>query len=291
MSNAGATPLRCIAMALQCGRPTRATLVLQQIRYRIVEQSHTTPVMAPLPGYFSETGAIGIFKKSAGGMMMAGSQVVDRFLDSMEQTSSTLLEAARDQNERQFRLSEAMLLEVQRVQHENIEIGRRFVQNPLDVGGIYRLFVDTMSKRQGRALEIGREVIGTLSESATEARETARKVISMQRVATEAATEIASRAVNTVAETVRESGSRAASAVEQTVERVADETARTAGETTRSAAQDARATAEMKSGTAIPARSRRARNAAGNGTRARRTRKARKPRPPSAPASETRNGA
>ena len=166
--------------------------------------------------------------------MMAGSQVVDRFLDSMEQTSSTLLEAARDQNERQFRLSEAMLLEVQRVQHENIEFGRRFLQNPLDVGGMYRLFVDTMSKRQGRALELGREVIGTISESATDARDTARKVISMQRVATEAATETASRAVNTAAETVREGGARAASTLGVTAERVAGETVRSAGETTRS---------------------------------------------------------
>ena len=158
---------------------------------------------------------------------MAGNQSFERFFESVNLTSDAIATAVLDQNERQYRLGQALLLEMQRVQHENIELAKRFAQNPADVGGMYRLFVETMSKRQGRALEVGREVLATLAESTSEARDTARKLISMQRAATEAATETASRAVNSAVETVRETAAPVAAAANTlgaAAERVAGDT-------------------------------------------------------------------
>lgn len=160
---------------------------------------------------------------------MSPNPAIERLFDTASLTSDSLIASALEQNERQRRLGEAMLVEMQRFQHENIELAKRVVENPGDVAGVYRQAVETMSKRQGRALELGREWFSTLAESAAAARETATKIISMQRVATEAATESASRAVNAAADTVREATPAAAAAAGSfaaAAERVADGTVR-----------------------------------------------------------------
>ena len=66
---------------------------------------------------------------------MAGNYTFERFFDSVNVTSGAVMAAVLDQNARQYRLNEALLLEMQRVQNENIELARRFAQNRADIAG------------------------------------------------------------------------------------------------------------------------------------------------------------
>lgn len=164
--------------------------------------------------------------------------------------ADAVITAVKDNNERQFRLTQAVLTEVQRQQRETADLWREFLEDPRDIGAAYRRSVETFTRRQARALEIAREAFQTVTESATEVRDTARQVVQMQRRAGEQATESARQAVSTATQQAAQGGATAAQAVATTIEQATDTAARNAERVAETTARSVNDTAESASSAA-----------------------------------------
>ena len=78
---------------------------------------------------------------------------VDKYFEALTESYDALIDAIKLGNERGFRMSTNMLTEAQRGQREAVELGRKFADDPTDVGGFYRAMMESTTKAQGRALE------------------------------------------------------------------------------------------------------------------------------------------
>ena len=134
---------------------------------------------------------------------MAKNTAVDKYFEALTESYDAIIEAIKAGNERGYRVSSNLLSEVQRGQREAVGLGRKFADDPTDIGGLYRAMMESTTKAQGRALELARQMFDELSESRSEARETIEKVVKAQRAAGEAAVEAARDVVGVTAERVR----------------------------------------------------------------------------------------
>jgi hypothetical protein len=161
---------------------------------------------------------------------MAKSTAVDRYFEALTESYDAIIEAIKQGNERGYRVSTNLLAEAQRGQHEAIELGKKFADDPTDVGGFYRAAMETTTKAQGRALELARQMFDELSESRTEARDTLEKVVRANRSAGEAAVSAARDVATTTADRVRTGvtrvTSRGGAAVEEAAEDAKESVAR-----------------------------------------------------------------
>jgi hypothetical protein len=135
--------------------------------------------------------------------MTTRSSSVDKYFEALTESYDAILDAIKAGNERGFRVSNNLLTEAQKGQREAIELGRKFAEDPTDIGGFYRAVMESTTKAQGRTLELARQMFDELSESRTEAREVIEKVVKAQRIAGEAAVEAARDVASTTAERVR----------------------------------------------------------------------------------------
>jgi DNA anti-recombination protein RmuC len=127
----------------------------------------------------------------------------DKYFEALTESYDAIIDAIKLGNERGFRVSTNLLTEAQRGQREAIELGRKFADDPTDIGGFYRAMMESTTKAQGRALELARQMFDELSESRTETRETIEKVVKAQRVAGEAAVAAVRDVAGTTADRVR----------------------------------------------------------------------------------------
>jgi hypothetical protein len=134
---------------------------------------------------------------------MTRSTAADKYFEALTESYDAVIEALKAGNERGLRISNKMLSEAQSGQREAVELGRKFAEDPTDIGGFYRAVMESTTKAQGRTLELARSLFDELSESRTEARDVIEKVVKAQRAAGEAAVEAAREAASVTAERVR----------------------------------------------------------------------------------------
>ncbi len=128
---------------------------------------------------------------------------VDKYFEALTESYDAIIEAIKAGNERGYRMSSTLLSEAQRGQREAVELGKKFAEDPTDVGGFYRAAMESTTKAQGRALELARQMFDELSDSRTDTRDAIEKVVKAQRAAGEAAVEAARDVAGNTAERVR----------------------------------------------------------------------------------------
>ncbi len=159
---------------------------------------------------------------------MTRSTAADKYFEALTESYDAIIEALKAGNERGLRISNKMLTEAQNGQREAVELGRKFAEDPTDVGGFYRAVMESTTKAQGRTLELARSLFDELSESRTEARDVIEKVVKAQRTAGEAAVEAAREAASVTAERVRTGVGRVASRAGVAAEKAGDKAAEAA---------------------------------------------------------------
>jgi hypothetical protein len=133
---------------------------------------------------------------------------VDKYFEALTESYDAIIAGIKASNERGFRISTSLLDEAQRGQREAVDLGRKFAEDPTDIGGFYRAAMEATTKAQGRALELARQMFDEFSEGRSQARETIEKVVRAQRAAGEAALEAARDVASTTADRVRTGVSR-----------------------------------------------------------------------------------
>ncbi|HYM14807.1 MAG TPA: hypothetical protein VEZ14_04560 [Dehalococcoidia bacterium] len=128
---------------------------------------------------------------------------LDKYFEALTESYDAIIEAVKAGNERGYRISSNLITEAQKGQKDALELGRKFAEDPTDLGGFYRSMMEATTTAQGRALELARQMFDEMSESRTETREVIEKVIKAQRTAGEAAVEAARGVASTTAERVR----------------------------------------------------------------------------------------
>ena len=161
---------------------------------------------------------------------------VDKYFEALTESYDAIIEAVKAANERGFRISNNLLAEAQRGQRETVDLGKKFADDPTDVGGFYRAAMEATTKAQGRTLELARQMFDELSESRTETREVIEKVIKAQRAAGEAAVEATRDVASTAAERVRTGVERVTSRVGEVASQAAATPAPTNGAAKKPAA-------------------------------------------------------
>jgi hypothetical protein len=136
-------------------------------------------------------------------MANTNASAVDKYFEALTESYDAIIDAIKLGNERGYRISTNLLSEAQRGQRESIELGKKFAEDPTDVGGFYRAVMESTTRAQGRTLELARQMFDEMSESRTEARETFDKVVKAQRAAGEAAVSAARDVASTTADRVR----------------------------------------------------------------------------------------
>ena len=79
----------------------------------------------------------------------------DKYFEALTESYDAIIDAIKAGNERGFRVSNNLLAEAQRGQREAVELGKKFADDPTDVGGFYRSVMESTTKAQGRALGAG----------------------------------------------------------------------------------------------------------------------------------------
>lgn len=170
---------------------------------------------------------------------MAKNTAADKYFEALTESYDAILEAIKAGNERGYRVSNNLLAEAQRGQREAVELGKKFADDPTDIGGFYRSVMEATTKSQGRALELARQWFDEMSESRTETRDVIEKVVKAQRAAGEAAVEATRDLVSTTAERVRSGVSRVTTGAREAADAGVDAAAKV-----RSSAKPAAAAAE-----------------------------------------------
>jgi hypothetical protein len=168
---------------------------------------------------------------------MVQNPAVEKYFEALTESYDAIIDAIKAGNERNYRLSTTLLTEAQRGQREAVELGKKFADDPTDVGGFYRAVMESTTKAQGRALELARQMFDELSESRTDTRDAIEKVVKANRSAGEAAVEAVRDVASNTADRVR-------TGVGRVTTRAANATAEAAETTEKAARKTAAAAAE-----------------------------------------------
>lgn len=152
---------------------------------------------------------------------MATNTAVDKYFEALSESYDAIISAIKAGNERGYRVSTNLLDEATKGQREALDLGRKFAEDPTDVGGFYRAMMESATKAQGRALELARQMFDELSESRNEGRDAFERIVKAQRAAGEAAVEAARTVASTTADRVRTGVGRVTTRGEATAETAA----------------------------------------------------------------------
>jgi hypothetical protein len=134
---------------------------------------------------------------------MAGENATQKFFDALNQSYDAWIEALRTGNERTHRFSLAVLDEARKGQREAIDLGKKWVDAPLDIISFYSSVIETATRAQGRALELTRQWFSDAAESQKDARQVAQRMMDANRSAGEAVGEVARGAFSRAADVAR----------------------------------------------------------------------------------------
>ena len=99
----------------------------------------------------------------------------DRFFDALGNRQAGVYDAVRSGNERYHRFNRSLIESARQGSRDWLEVGRRWVANPLDFVGVYEAASDALGNGQARALALTREWIEDAVESQRETREVVRQ--------------------------------------------------------------------------------------------------------------------
>ena len=74
----------------------------------------------------------------------------DKYFQALTESYDAIIEAVKAGNERGYRVSNNLIQEAQKGQREAVELGRKFADDPTDIGGFYRALMESATAAQGR---------------------------------------------------------------------------------------------------------------------------------------------
>ena len=122
---------------------------------------------------------------------MAGNEATTKFFEAVNEGSDAVIDAVRTANDRGHRVATALIEEAQEGQREFVELAKKWIASPLDILGFYSHLVESTTKAQGRAMDVGRHWFGEIAEAQKESRQIVQRVVSANRKAGEASVDLA----------------------------------------------------------------------------------------------------
>ena len=110
---------------------------------------------------------------------------VDRFFDSIIERQASVYDAVRSATERNHRFTRSIIEGARQSNRDWTEVGRRFINKPSDLIGVYEAMSEAVGNQQSRALALSREWIEDVVEGQREGREVVRQGIGDWREAIE----------------------------------------------------------------------------------------------------------
>ena len=120
---------------------------------------------------------------------MAQQSSVDKFFDAVDNAYDVVLDTLKAGVDRGYRVSKGLIEQAQTGQHEALELAQSVAKSPTNVAGATGAVVQTLTKTQGRVLELSRQWLDEALDSQQEGREALRRLIDANRQAGEAVIE------------------------------------------------------------------------------------------------------
>ena len=99
----------------------------------------------------------------------------DRFFSAILERQENLFDAVRSGNDRYHRFVRSLIEGARQGSHDWAQVGRRWVQHPADIMGVYEGISEAVGNSQARTLALAREWLDDLVESQRESREVVRR--------------------------------------------------------------------------------------------------------------------
>src|SRR3970040_3140031 len=124
-----------------------------------------------------------------GGCPMAQQSSVDKFFDAVDTAYDVVLDTLKAGVDRGYRVSKGLIEQAQTGQHEALELAQSVAKSPTNIANATGAVVQTLTKTQGRVLELSRQWLDEALDSQQEGREAVRRLIDAHRPGGEAVLE------------------------------------------------------------------------------------------------------
>jgi hypothetical protein len=111
---------------------------------------------------------------------------IDKFFDAVDEAYDVILDTIKAGADRGYRVSKGLIDQAEKGQREALDLAHTIVKSPADLSKASGAVVDTLTKTQGRVLEISRQWLDEALDSQQEGREVLRRWIDANRQAGEA---------------------------------------------------------------------------------------------------------
>jgi len=113
----------------------------------------------------------------------------DKFFDAVDDAYAVFMDTLKAGSDRGYRVSRELIEQTQKGQQEALKLAHTIATSPRDLGKTSGAVVETLTKTQGRVLEVSRQWLDEALDSQQEGREALRRLIDANRQAGEAAIE------------------------------------------------------------------------------------------------------
>jgi hypothetical protein len=120
---------------------------------------------------------------------MPQTSAIDKFFDAVDDAYNVALDTLKAGTDRGYRVSKGLIEQAEKGQREALQLAHTIATAPTDLGKTTGAVVETLTKTQGRVLEISRQWLDEALDSQQEAREALRRWIEANRQAGEAVIE------------------------------------------------------------------------------------------------------
>ncbi len=111
--------------------------------------------------------------------------IADRLFDALIDRQDGAFQALKAANERRFRFSRSVIEGARQGANDLVDLGRKWVQRPTDVLGLYEVTAEAFGNAQARSLALLQEWLENVAESQREGREVLRRGFGEMREAAE----------------------------------------------------------------------------------------------------------
>jgi len=129
---------------------------------------------------------------------------IDKFFDAVDEAYDVVLDTLKAGVDRGHRVSRNLIDQAQEGQREAIELAASVVKAPTNISSAAGATVQTLTKTQGRVLEISRQWLDEAMDSQQEGREALRRLIDANRQAGQAVLESSRGVVGRAQERARQ---------------------------------------------------------------------------------------
>ena len=114
---------------------------------------------------------------------------IDKFFNAVDDAYDVLLDTLKAGVDRGHRVSKGLIEQVQEGQREAVDLAQTVISAPTDVGKATGAVVTTLTRTQGRVLQVSRQWLDEALDSQQEGRDHLRRLIDANRQAGEAVVE------------------------------------------------------------------------------------------------------